>query len=91
MSSNFKLIKKDGNARRGELITVHGTVQTPLFMNVGTVAAIKGGVSSEDLENIGCQVELSNTKGSADSISSWTGRDRYLRTPADFRFSPLLL
>ena len=61
MSSNFELIKKDGNARRGELITVHGTVQTPLFMNVGTVAAIKGGVSSEDLENIGCQVELSNT------------------------------
>ena len=61
MSSNFKLIKTDGNARRGELITVHGTVQTPLFMNVGTVAAIKGGVSSEDLENIGCQVELSNT------------------------------
>ncbi|MBP5702783.1 MAG: tRNA guanosine(34) transglycosylase Tgt [Lachnospiraceae bacterium] len=61
MSSNFKLIKKEGNARRGELITVHGTVQTPLFMNVGTVAAIKGGVSSEDLENIGCQVELSNT------------------------------
>ncbi len=61
MSSSFKLIKKDGNARRGELITVHGTVQTPLFMNVGTVAAIKGGVSSEDLENIGCQVELSNT------------------------------
>ncbi|MBO4882136.1 MAG: tRNA guanosine(34) transglycosylase Tgt [Lachnospiraceae bacterium] len=61
MSSNFKLIGKDGNARRGELITVHGTVQTPLFMNVGTVAAIKGGVSSEDLENIGCQVELSNT------------------------------
>ncbi len=61
MSSCFKLIKKDGEARRGELITVHGTVQTPLFMNVGTVAAIKGGVSSEDLENIGCQVELSNT------------------------------
>ena len=61
MSSCFKLIKKDGEARRGELTTVHGTVQTPLFMNVGTVAAIKGGVSSEDLENIGCQVELSNT------------------------------
>ena len=51
MSSCFKLIKKDGEARRGELTTVHGTVQTPLFMNVGTVAAIKGGVSSEDLEN----------------------------------------
>ncbi len=61
MSSEFKLIKKEGNARRGELITVHGTVQTPLFMNVGTVGAIKGAVSSEDLENIGCQVELSNT------------------------------
>lgn len=61
MSSCFKLIKKDGEARRGELTTVHGTVKTPLFMNVGTVAAIKGGVSSEDLENIGCQVELSNT------------------------------
>ncbi len=61
MSSCFKLIKKNGEARRGELITVHGTVQTPLFMNVGTVAAIKGGISSEDLENIGCQVELSNT------------------------------
>ena len=61
MSSCFKLIKKDGEARRGELTTVHGTVQTPFFMNVGTVAAIKGGVSSEDLENIGCQVELSNT------------------------------
>ena len=61
MSSVFKLIKKEGNARRGELITVHGTVQTPLFMNVGTVGAIKGAVSSEDLETIGCQVELSNT------------------------------
>jgi len=61
LSSCFKLIKKDGEARRGELTTVHGTVQTPLFMNVGTVAAIKGGVSSEDLEKIGCQVELSNT------------------------------
>ena len=61
MSKIFKLIKKDGNARRGELSTVHGTVQTPLFMNVGTVAAIKGAVSAEDLENIGCQIELSNT------------------------------
>ena len=61
MSENFKLLKKDGEARRGELVTVHGTVQTPLFMNVGTVGAIKGAVSTEDLENIGCQVELSNT------------------------------
>ena len=61
MNSCFKLLKKDGEARRGELVTVHGTVQTPLFMNVGTVGAIKGAVSTEDLENIGCQIELSNT------------------------------
>jgi queuine tRNA-ribosyltransferase len=61
LNSCFKLLKKDGEARRGELVTVHGTVQTPLFMNVGTVGAIKGAVSTEDLENIGCQVELSNT------------------------------
>ncbi len=57
----FKLIKKEGRARRGEFTTVHGTVQTPVFMNVGTCAAIKGGVSTKDLEEIGCQVELSNT------------------------------
>ena len=57
----FKLIKQDGLARRGEFKTVHGTVQTPVFMNVGTLAAIKGAVSSMDLKEIGCQVELSNT------------------------------
>ena len=57
----FKLIKKDGEARRGEFATVHGTIQTPVFMNVGTIAAIKGAVSSMDLKDIGCQVELSNT------------------------------
>ena len=57
----FKLIKKEGRARRGEFTTVHGTVQPPVFMNVGTCAAIKGGVSTKDLEEIGCQVELSNT------------------------------
>ncbi|MCR4779222.1 MAG: tRNA guanosine(34) transglycosylase Tgt [Lachnospiraceae bacterium] len=57
----YKLLKKDGNARRGELTTVHGTVQTPVFMNVGTVGAIKGAVSTEDLESIGTQIELSNT------------------------------
>ncbi len=57
----FKLIKKDGEARRGEFATVHGTIQTPVFMNVGTIAAIKGAVSSMDLKEIGCQVELSNT------------------------------
>ena len=57
----YKLIKKDGNAKRGEFHTVHGVVQTPVFMNVGTAAAIKGAVSTEDLEGIGTQVELSNT------------------------------
>lgn len=57
----YKLICKDGNAKRGEFKTVHGTIQTPVFMNVGTVAAIKGAVSTMDLHDIGCQVELSNT------------------------------
>ena len=57
----FKLLTTDGRARRGEYTTAHGTVQTPVFMNVGTAAAIKGGLSATDLENIGCQVELSNT------------------------------
>ena len=57
----YKLITRDGRAKRGEFSTVHGTVQTPVFMNVGTVAAIKGAVSTEDLEAIGTQIELSNT------------------------------
>lgn len=57
----YKLIKQQGNARRGEFTTPHGTVQTPAFMNVGTAAAIKGGLSAADLKSIGCQVELSNT------------------------------
>ena len=57
----YKLIKTNGKARRGEFTTAHGTVQTPVFMNVGTQAAIKGGLDATDLEKIGCQVELSNT------------------------------
>jgi queuine tRNA-ribosyltransferase len=57
----FKLIKNQGHARRGEFTAAHGVVQTPVFMNVGTQAAIKGALSSEDLERIGCQIELSNT------------------------------
>lgn len=57
----FKLIKKFGKARRGIFSTVHGAVQTPAFMNVGTCAAIKGAVSSLDLKNLKCQVELCNT------------------------------
>ena len=57
----YKIIAKDGRAKRAVLETVHGTVQTPVFMNVGTVAAIKGAVSTEDLQTIGTQIELSNT------------------------------
>ena len=57
----FKLINQEKHARRGEFETPHGTVQTPVFMNVGTQAAIKGGLSAEDLKRISCQVELSNT------------------------------
>lgn len=57
----YKLITKSGNARRGEFETVHGTVQTPAFMNVATAGAIKGGVSAYDLKDIGCQVQLCNT------------------------------
>lgn len=57
----YKLIKKNGNARRGEFHTVHGTVQTPAFMNVATQGAIKGGVSAYDLQDIDCQVQLCNT------------------------------
>lgn len=57
----YELIKRDGAARRGRLHTVHGVIETPVFMNVGTVAAIKGAVSTADLEQIGTQVELSNT------------------------------
>ena len=57
----YRVLRQEGRAKRGELETVHGTVQTPVFMNVGTVAAIKGAVSTEDLERVKCQVELSNT------------------------------
>ena len=57
----FRLIKTEGRARRGEFTCPHGTVQTPVFMNVGTQAAIKGALSARDLADIGCQIELSNT------------------------------
>ena len=57
----YKLIKRDGLAKRGEFHTVHGVIQTPVFMNVGTIAAIKGAVSTEDLQRIKTQVQLSNT------------------------------
>jgi queuine tRNA-ribosyltransferase len=57
----FQVLKTEGRARRGEFTCPHGTAQTPVFMNVGTQGAIKGGLSAEDLRNIGCQIELSNT------------------------------
>ena len=57
----FKVIKTQGHARRGEFSCPHGTVQTPVFMNVGTQGAIKGGVSAPELKELGCQIELSNT------------------------------
>ena len=57
----FKVLKTEGKARRGHFESVHGTAETPVFMDVGTCAAIKGGVSTDDLRQIGCQIELSNT------------------------------
>ena len=57
----YELLKQEGRARRGVFHTVHGDIQTPVFMNVGTCAAVKGGISSEDLREVRCQVELSNT------------------------------
>ena len=57
----FKILKTEGRARRGEFTCAHGTVQTPVFQNVGTQGAIKGAVSAQDLKDLGCQIELSNT------------------------------
>lgn len=57
----FKILKQQGRARRGRFKTVHGTIETPVFMNVGTAAAIKGALDAFDLKSVGCQVELSNT------------------------------
>lgn len=59
--SRFELLKQEGRARRGRLTTVHGVIETPVFMNVGTAAAIRGGASTDDLREIGCTIELSNT------------------------------
>ena len=59
--ATYKVLKQEGNAKRASFETVHGTIQTPVFMNVGTVAAIKGAVSTQDLEGIKTQVQLSNT------------------------------
>ena len=59
--AKFTLLKTEGKARRARFETVHGTIETPVFMNVGTSAAIKGGISTRDLEDVNCQIELSNT------------------------------
>lgn len=83
----FKLIKTEGRARRGEFTCPHGTVQTPVFMNVGTQGAIKGGISAPELRTLGCQIELSNTyhlhvrpgdelirrRGGLHKFMNWTG------------------
>ena len=61
MNYRYELLKTSGRAKRGRFHTVHGVIETPVFMNVGTVAAIKGGVSTDDLKQIGTQVQLSNT------------------------------
>ena len=94
----YCLLKQEGRAKRGEFHTVHGTVQTPVFMNVGTVAAIKGAVSTEDLESIGTQIELSNTyhlhvRREIQSSDKWVvctvlcrGTDQSSLIPVDFRF-----
>lgn len=98
----FKVIKTEGRARRGEFQCAHGgVVQTPVFMNVGTQAAIKGGVSAFDLQELGCQIELSNTyhlhlrpgddvvalSWAAGTASCKLGWARFSRTRAGFRCS----
>ena len=81
----FKVIKKEGSARRGEFQCAHGgMVQTPVFMNVGTQAAIKGGLSAFDLKDIGCQIELSNTyhlhlRPGDDVVRQMGGLHRFMR------------
>ena len=77
--AKYELLKQEGRAKRGTFHTVHGDIQTPVFMNVGTVGAIKGAVSTDDLKEIKCQVEL------ADCTNSWCGTDQSLQIPADSR------
>ena len=82
--ARFQLIKKEGKARRGVLQTPHGTIQTPVFMNVATQAAIKGAVSAEDLQELGCQIALSNTyhlhvRPGDDLIRDMGGLHRFMR------------
>ena len=81
--AEYKLLKTEGRAKRAEFHTVHGTIQTPVFMNVGTIGAIKGAVSTMDLQQIGTQVELSAF------INLWYGTNQSLQTQADSRYFPL--
>ena len=90
----YKILYKDGRAKRAEMKTVHGTIQTPVFMNVGTVAAIKGAVSTDDLRTIGTQVELSNTyhlpvRTGDKLIRQFGGLHKFILTPTSMvtRFS----
>ena len=85
--ATYELLKQEGSAKRAVFHTVHGDIQTPVFMNVGTVAAIKGAVSTMDLKEIKCQVELSNTYHlhvrPGDKLIKEMGQ-----IPADFRCFP---
>ena len=85
----YKIIATDGRAKRAEMTTVHGKIQTPVFMNVGTVAAIKGAVSTDDLREIRTQVELSNTyhlhvRTGDKLIKEYGGLNRFRRFPGIF-------
>ena len=95
----FEVLKTEGKARRGVFTCAHGTVQTPVFMNVGTQAAIKGGVAAPDLVELGCQIELSNTYHlhvrpgddvvrTMGCIGLWDGRGPSSPTAAVSRCSP---
>lgn len=80
----FEVVKTEGKARRGVFQCAHGTVQTPVFMNVGTQAAIKGGVSALDLKELGCQIELSNTyhlhvRPGDDTVRALGGLHKFMR------------
>ena len=80
----YKLLSTDGRAKRAEFSTVHGVVQTPVFMNVGTVGAIKGAVSTDDLKTIGTQIELSNTyhlhvRTGDDKIKAMGGLHKFMK------------
>ena len=91
----FEVIKTEGKARRGVFQCAHGTVQTPVFMNVGTQAAIKGGVSALDLKKIGCQIELSNTyhlhvRPGDDTVRALGGLHKFMRWDGPVSYTHLI-